>query len=1134
MLSSGQRYDHRSGRFLVIAAGPNAVKVKYETGGNLGLRLTLSPSELADARPITSSASPRPVAEIPTARTITEIHGNTVQERDVSSTVRAAMRSASSGAVGNQAQPQEIDVRGFQVSERGGTPEFGIGDKVTLAGEPQVRGTITSGPKRGAEGPLYEVILDTGEQGWRSSQELCHADPVQLGWVQHRRFLRDLAVLKLNNPLNDVLYSVGSSRTKFLVYQFQPVLKFVQTMPHGLLIADEVGLGKTIEAGLILKELIARGSVQRVLVVCPANLRTKWQNEMENRFNLAFQLVSTENIRSIKKDVERGEWPAFMYIASLEGLRRDELQEILQETKIHFDLVIIDEAHHLRNRGSLSFDLGELLSEQCDHLLLLSATPLQTSNDNLLSLLRLIEPAHFTRTSTFDFDALLEPNAHINQALKRLSSAEGDPPAALRALEGIRSTKMWPAFRGNPLFAACENRLRDVAHVDPAVAAEVCRDLQRLHTLAPYFTRTRKREVEEAACRRSRVITVQPTPAEHRFYVAILDHLKALAAVRTPTASVGWVVSMRERQAASSLYTARQVVREMLAGDAPHDVESTDADLAPTLASDTRWMRDLDAKRAAVERAAGLLPEIDTKMQRLVQVIRELRAHGPQRKILLFTFFKGTLRHLHQSLTKEGITCYSISGDDKPEDRADIKTRFQKDERAVVLLSTEVGAEGLDFQFCDTVINYDLPWNPMRVEQRIGRVDRYGQRSPYIDVVSFFVEGTIDTRILQRLYERIEVFESSIGELEPILGDVVNDIQRDAFSLKLSDEERLRRLNDAMGRMENLRQQERDFEHKRAELFGYGDWLRAEVEATRASGRFISAPEMEALVSEWLAGGDSRAEGVWATKHVGVRDLCISETRLGQLREWMLRHHRRDAEAKRLFRQLTEKGRAHCTFDGETAQQHEGVSFIDSSHPIVRVALDAARQTFVPEPWGRVCSIQMPPSQDVGRDLALFLYRLDVSGLEPRSSLLPIAVALATAEVLPAAANHALGALPAASDARLPPSLSFARLQELEEAAFLCADIQRTATVRHAAQMQAARVAARKAAIERTFDVKIQQKQERLKTIFEPRIRRLHEGEIRNLTSVKASKLAELDRAPQPSSHIKLEAVVVITIGGID
>ena len=222
------------------------------------------------------------------------------------------------------------------------------------------------------------------------------------------------------------------------------------------------------------------------------------------------------------------------------------------------------------------------------------------------------------------------------------------------------------------------------------------------------------------------------------------------------------------------------------------------------------------------------LEGVDTKAQTLLEVIQKLRDEKPGRKILLFTFFKGTLRYLERRLRSAGIGCVAISGDNPPEQRASLVEGFMNDTASSLLLSTEVGSEGLDFQFCDAVINYDLPWNPMRVEQRIGRIDRFGQREPFVDVVSFFVKGTIDTRILERLYTRIQVFEESIGELEPILGPIVQELQADAFSTTLSEAEKESRLAEALQRVANLSAQNEAFELARAELMGQGDIVRRE------------------------------------------------------------------------------------------------------------------------------------------------------------------------------------------------------------------------------------------------------------------------------------------------------------------
>ena len=1013
---------------------------------------------------------------------------------------------------------------------------FRLGESVQLKGQPSERGHIIEGPRQGADGLNYKVAFNQ-RVAWVSARQLELSSLERMGWVKKRRFLRDLAVLKLLDPLSDVLYSIGASRTEFLVYQFQPVLKFVQSLPHGILIADEVGLGKTIEAGLILKELVARGAVRRVLVLCPANLREKWRMEMQQRFGLEFRPIGTQDIRTIRRDVEKGEWPDFFGIASLEGLRRDELREILQETGIQFDLVIVDEAHHLRNPQTLSFDLGEILSDQADHILLLSATPVQTGAQDLLSLLRLIEPGQFRGTSASELDELLEPNAHLNRALAALSQSDVNGPSIANELRRVLQTSLARAFEANRLFQACLTRLEQTHTLSPDTIAEVRRDLQRLHTLAPYFTRTRKREVQETAKRNSRTMRVRLTEEEAVFYDALVRYLVALAQSKHPGAPVTWVISMRERQAASSLQAAKETLEGLLANQAPDDVETSDPGLVWRTSSGSRTtaLSTLSQERETVVKAAEQLSTTDTKADQLIDVLQQLQRAKPGRKVLLFSFFKGTLRHLSRRLRAASIRHYVMSGDDPPAKRADIVANFQDDREALVLLSTEVGSEGLDFQFCDAVINYDLPWNPMRVEQRIGRIDRFGQREPVVQVVSFFVEDTIDTRILERLYDRIHVFEQSIGELEPILGPEVQHLQSEVFSTEFSAEELQQRTDEAIRRIEILRLQYEEFEAARSELMGHGDLIRQQVELTKSSGRYLTPSELEAIVAEWLEASAYAFESIQPTRHAGVLNLRLSSESIGRVFEWMGRQQRRDPLAKRLLDRIHQDGHSWCTFDSEIARTFDNLPFIDIGHPLIRVALDDARRNPPSNAFERVGCLRLTGEPGWPARFALFLYRLVISGAEPQSTLVPVAVDMASGEVRDGIGDQVLGSLSEAEDAGPFPDVDIDTLEILEQVAFEHADRHRATIEQWSADTQHARVATKKATLERNYQARIDRKEETLRRLLtrgtDPRIQRLHEGEIRNLRAALDAKLAELDSLPLPVATLDLMAVGLVESG---
>jgi len=1007
------------------------------------------------------------------------------------------------------------------------------GDEVYRVGDSTRLGVVIGGPREVSGTAQYHVRWERLHRSWHPAAVLVRHEPAPLAWASRDEFLADLLLWKFFWKFSDVLFSIGASGTQFLVYQFKPVLQFVRQPSHGLLIADEVGLGKTIEAALIARELLARGTVERLLVVCPANLRSKWRSELLQRFGIELRELRAQHFQDMRTQFDRdGRWQGFFGVTSLEGLRMTDFERTLVETGVPFDLVIVDEAHHLRNPATRSFGLGEVLSDQSDHILLLSATPIQTSQSDLLSLLRLVEPAEFRAVSQDDLDALLEPNRHINAALATIARPNPDLTGVAHEMRRALDTEHGSGFRGDGVFMSWLESLERADELTAEATVRLRRDLQRMHTLAPYYTRTRKREVEETVEREARVIRVTLTADEQEFYDAWVEFLVARARARNPDAPPGFTITQLERTAASSLWAARARMAALI-GDLEADDDYEGSDSEPVSGAGAGTGRDvfLDDAVLRVESAAARLPERDTKLERFIELVEQLRAEQPGRKILVFTFFRSTLRHLTTRLRRAGVECLSIWGADPPEQRADIINTFRESPDVAVLVSTEVGSEGLDFQFCDAVVNYDLPWNPMRVEQRIGRIDRFGQRAPRVVVASFFAEETIDTRILDRLYARIGVFERSIGELEPILGPEIAELQADAFTRGLSAAEQEQRARDAALRIEQRRQALEEFESARAALMGQGDLLSQDIEDVRSSGRYVSPDETRAVVERWLSGGNARRGALKPTRRARVFDLELSGEGLAQVHAYMRRQRMGQPDAHRLLQRIQEERHAWVTFESAISQEYPRLPFLHIGHPLVLAAIDELQADEPPEWVARVGSFTLPPQAADARThggAMLAIYRLGVRGLEPQERLLPITIAIGTEEHCSDLDDILLGELPGAASAT-PPTLDEAALRELEEIAFRHADERRRSIEELERGQLAGRLAVRKATLRRTYDARVTRADELAAGASDDRIRRLHRGRSRNLRDELGLRVRELDELPEPSAELELLSVVIFS-----
>ena len=379
---------------------------------------------------------------------------------------------------------------------------------------------------------------------------------------------RVLTFEKIKGDLTNVFYSMEASNTDFYAHQFKPVMRFIESSVGRMLIADEVGLGKTIEATYIWKEIQARHSARRLLVVCPAMLREKWRSDLRKRFNISSEVCSAKYILERLEDIatHRTTNP-FVYITSLEGLRspanfEDESvnnvrarfarlldQNTAAEDFALFDYVIIDEAHYLRNPSTDNNRLGRLLREAAHHLILLTATPIQIGSDNLYQLLRLVDPDEFY--DSFLFQEMLSANSSIVKAQRALWQHSVDADAALNAICEAEESDY---FRNDAILGRIKQHLVNGLD-DPDDRIEALRLLESRSLLSQYMTRSRKREVLEKRVERApQVLTVSFKPAESTIYKHVSDRIRAQSIGKSGISLFSLIA--RQRQMASSIVGA--------------------------------------------------------------------------------------------------------------------------------------------------------------------------------------------------------------------------------------------------------------------------------------------------------------------------------------------------------------------------------------------------------------------------------------------------------------------------------------------------------------------------------------------------------------------------------------------------
>ena len=999
------------------------------------------------------------------------------------------------------------------------TPRFRAGDRVRLRALPGRVGLITGDPVPYGTSFSYDVFFSADDVQGVNEADLEPMMAPQLHVLSREAFLRSLLIAKLSNPLTDLLYAYEASRTQAEAFQFKPVLKFLESPSSGILIADEVGLGKTIEAAIIHRELSAREPIRRVLVVCPAGLREKWQAELASRFDEQFVIMKSRDIaRDLQLYRDTGGLQPLKGIVGLETIRARNVQSLYDEFQVSYDLVIIDEAHHLRTSGRLSNRIGERLSDLADHLVLLTATPMQTDRVDLFNLLRFIDDTLFP---TFDdFIEQLAPNGLLNAAIRAL---RGDPPRLAAAREAIQRIPILPAAEQvtrHPNFHPVLQELdASPESWDRSKIVRIQRDIDQMNVMSAIYTRTKKADVTGVARRKAFVVPVLLTSAEADFYAAVLAHARAEAVAHGKIWIPGFTGMMLERQAASCLAATRAYYFELSRNRrAPLRVEASTADVEPE-GDHSVTQRELSEGEAfnQVVLAAERLGSTDTKLEIFIDTMREALSEANGGKAIVFSYFRRTLAYLEQALRSAGFGVVVIHGDVKPEHRTSLIDRFRSDDQVQIMLASEVGAEGLDFQFCDTLVNYDLPWNPMKVEQRIGRIDRYGQKRPQIRIYSFVLRDTIEERILSRLYDRIGIFEESIGDLEPILGPAVAELTREVFAAELTPAEEAEILERNLRMVVQRRIEEQELDERRAELLGQDALLLQRISDTVTSGRYVSSAELHAIVAGFLAAIDSRAEFGDVVGDGRTITLRGDHVLAREIDRHILTSQDARPSATAFLARLHRGALIPGTFDGPTAHESPRLELFSLRHPLVRAAVDHFKGDGKSGPLPLVDLVvarSSLPAADgpwpVAGSYAFVLYLLVLGGVQRQTRLVPIAFdeqgrrpSEVEDRLLRIVQDHASDAIEAVWT---------------EQDREVLRDRARLAIAGIADQLQAeARernegwLTVRRATLERTLQGKIRKRRSLLAQAADERIVRMRRAEIENLEAELARRLAELE-----------------------
>ncbi len=555
-----------------------------------------------------------------------------------------------------------------------------------------------------------------------------------------------------------------------------------------MILADEVGLGKTIEAGLIIKELRARGLADRVLIVTPASLTRQWQVELQSKFNERFELMDGNAAKHFGRAGANPFASSDSIICSLPFASGKKRREQVIESS--WDLVIFDEAHRVRRTKSSTtqaYKLADELRDLTHGLLLLSATPIQLDPMELYSLIDLVEPGLFAGFQRYENRRKQIPK--LNALMRLIDTWPTSSPED--------KTEMWNLHQEllEGLGVSEQEELSDADRRDTVMD----RIIER-HPTADLMVRNRKVELGIGSERNARTVPVSQTDIEREVYELATNYIRNSAAGRS--AAVGFLMVTYQRMLTSSSESLRTSLRRRIEKlraqlskldalkQAVLSEEERDAEeISQTLESLEGHV--LEADRETMEGEILILEHLvdrlsdvrDSKAVKLFEILREIDSHGEE-KVVLFTQFVETQLFLKSVLEDNGYSVSIFNGRMGPEEKEDAIRQFR--ESSQILVSTEAGGEGRNLQFAHNLINYDLPWNPMKVEQRIGRLDRIGQ-THVVNIFNLVYEGTLEEHIVDVLQHRIGVFEESVGSLDPILGALEDQLQDIALNTPLSD-----------------------------------------------------------------------------------------------------------------------------------------------------------------------------------------------------------------------------------------------------------------------------------------------------------------------------------------------------------
>ena len=749
---------------------------------------------------------------------------------------------------------------------------------------------------------------------------------------------------KIQSSNNSTISSLKASKTLFRPYQFKPLMKFLCSPSRRLLVADEVGLGKTIEAGHIMLELKARRELKNVLIICPKSLQNKWREELIEKFGLTFKIYDSS--KELIKDLEDNDGRV-RGIVNYEKIRaqlskkqdkkkkrNQSITDYLIDSNTRFSLVLCDEAHKMRNANTQTFRGADIVMSQAGAVVFLTATPIMISTENLYNLLHLLDSTRFFNYQIFNARlqenrpfveaiSLLNTKVPLKEISEKLTTTEIQTTFFNSDDEEVfsRTRSVEEVYENDPVYQEIKEKLGEDDTLKNRARLQYL--LNSMSVMNNIFSRTRKRDVTtdmSQAERKPKPCKIVLNEREQKVFDEVI-----------------------EQYIEDNSYTDEWGEEKLTLGGALGLVQKK-RQVASSVYAYLNTEDDLDR---GIDRYAN---EEDAKVEKLLLIIEEVFKHETK-KLVVFALFRKTLKYLSIRLKQKGYNCLIIHG--QIENRSDILESFKKDPNNHILLSSEVGSEGLDMQFCNSMVNYDLPWNPMVVEQRIGRIDRFGQKSPVVNIYNMIVSGSIQEQIYIRLLERIGIFRGTIGDMEAILDspiaekskmtiqDVYNKLERELYTSKLTDEEIKNKLDEISLAFEKEKEQIRQLEERMTDTLTNDAYFQEEIRRIQDNNAYVTEEELKNYLELVIEKNLTTCNLIDLGDDVYKLKLPISDKKI--LSRFITSNQPSGEENEIAFnrfrRILDDRDEILLTFSQQKAYDDRTLIFMNIYHPVIQACL---------------------------------------------------------------------------------------------------------------------------------------------------------------------------------------------------